>query len=102
MLSMPFRQPAMEYFPSGVNATAVIISGTAVTKATLLSGILHKRNFVSSDPARKNRSSRGWNCIEVTKSLCWKQQRHSGRDMCHSRTVLSIDEDRRKLFWFVN
>ena len=38
----------------------------------------------------------GWKAIAVTKSMCWKQQRHSFREMCQSRTVLSIDEERTK------
>lgn len=38
----------------------------------------------------------GWKAIAVTKSMCWKQQRHSRRDMCQRRTVLSMDDDSRK------
>jgi len=26
----------------------------------------------------------GWKQIAVTKSMCWKQQRHSDREMCHN------------------
>lgn len=38
----------------------------------------------------------GWKAMAVTKSICWKQQRHSRLDMCHKRTVLSMDDDNRK------
>src|SRR5450432_2586093 len=36
--------------------------------------------------------------MDVTKSLCLNVQRHSCRLMCHNRTVLSIEDDNRKLF----
>lgn len=35
---------------------------------------------------------------EVTKSVCWKTHRLSALDMCHRRTVLSIEEVSKKLF----
>jgi hypothetical protein len=41
----------------------------------------------------------GWKTIDVTKSICWKVQRHSLRDTCHSRTVLSMEDDKIKWFW---
>ena len=44
----------------------------------------------------------GWNTIDVTKSICWKVQRHSLRDTCHSRTVLSMEDDKIKWFWSKN
>lgn len=37
--------------------------------------------------------------MAVTKSMCWKQQRHSLLEMCHSRTVLSMEEESRKKFY---
>ena len=61
MMHSPFKHPAIAYWPSGVKATDVIIAGTDTTNATLLSGILQSRSLVSRDPARKKRSSRGWN-----------------------------------------
>ena len=38
----------------------------------------------------------GWKAMAVTKSMCWKQHRHSFLEACQSRTVLSIDEERMK------
>ena len=38
----------------------------------------------------------GWKTIAVTKSMCWNVHRHSRLDMCQSRTVLSIEEERMK------
>lgn len=40
----------------------------------------------------------GWKAMAVTKSMCWKQHRHSLLDMCHNLTVLSMEEDSRKKF----
>lgn len=97
-MQSPLRHPATAVLPSGVNVTAVTMSGTLVQYATLLSGMLHNRSFESREPAKKKRSSRGWNCIDVTKSLCLKQHRHSVRLTCQSLTVLSMDDERRKLF----
>lgn len=37
--------------------------------------------------------------MAVTKSMCWKQQRHSLLDMCHNLTVLSMEDESRKKFW---
>src|SRR3954462_3772737 len=88
----------MAVFPQGENATAVIRSGSWFQKATVLSGILHSLSTESNDPAKKNRSSVGWKAIEVTKSLCLNVHRHSCLLTCHSRTVLSIEEDNKKLF----
>jgi hypothetical protein len=88
----------MHVFPSGVKATDVIMSGTEAENATVLSGILQSRNFASREPARKNRSSVGWNCMEGTKSECLNVHRFSSRLTCHKRTVLSMDEDSKKLF----
>lgn len=35
----------------------------------------------------------------MTKSRCWNAHRHSDRETCHRRTVLSIEDERRKLFY---
>jgi hypothetical protein len=72
---------------------------TSFQRATFLSGMFHKRNLPSNEPLRKYLSSLGWKAIAVTKSTCWKQHKHSLRDMCHNLTVLSIDEERRKKFF---
>lgn len=85
--------------PSGVKETAVMRSGTSVQYATTLSGMDQRRSLQSSEPARKKRSSRGWKEMEVTKSECWKEQRHSERETCQRRTVLSMEEESRKLFY---
>lgn len=37
--------------------------------------------------------------MAVTKSICWKQHRHSLLDMCHNLTVLSMDEESKKKFY---
>src|SRR5690242_8484048 len=60
--------------------------------------MLHSLKTESRDPARKKRSSVGWKAIEVTKSLCLKVHRHSCLLICQRRTVLSMDDERRKLF----
>ena len=46
-----------------------------------------------------HRLTLGWKAMAVTKSMCWKQHRHSLLEMCHRRTVLSIDEESRKKFY---
>ena len=53
---------------------------------------------VKQKPFQTDRSSLGWNAIEVTKSRCWNAHRHSDRETCQRRTVLSIEDERRKLF----
>jgi len=58
--------------------------------------MFQRRSLQSSDPLRKYLSLRGWKAMAVTKSSWRKHARHWDRDMCHSRTVLSIDEDSRK------
>ena len=69
---------------------------TSFHRVTFFSGMFHSRNLPSSDPERKNWSFFGWKASAVTKSMCWKQQRHSRREMCQRRTVLSIEEVSRK------
>lgn len=61
-----------------------------------MSGVPPRRS--EQKPFQTDRSSLGWNAIEVTKSRCWKAHRHSDRETCHRRTVLSIEDERRKLF----
>lgn len=85
--------------------------------------MFQSRSFPSRLPEMKNRSSgkgieekqsqklrespntrdheyspRGWKQAEVTKSRCPNVQRHSFLERCQSFAVLSILEDRRKLF----
>lgn len=52
--------------------------------------------FYLSRRKRATTLTLGWNAIAVTKSICWKQQRHSLLDMCHNLTVLSIEEESKK------
>lgn len=52
--------------------------------------------FCLSRRKRPTALTLGWNAIAVTKSICWKQQRHSLLDMCHNLTVLSIEEESKK------
>lgn len=114
------------YFPFWQKLAAVmrrVWPSTSFHRATFLSGIFQSRSFPSSEPLKKYLSSwkeeadftintarvrlkwgvaqltLGWNAMAVTKSMCWKQHRHSRLDMCHNRTVLSMDEDSRKKFW---
>ena len=54
--------------------------------------------FPSKDPEMKNWSFLGWKTMAVTKSMCWKMQRHSSLLMCHSLTVLSMLLVRMKKF----
>ena len=79
---------------------AVVINfeapSTSFHNATFLSGIFHNLNFPSKLPDKKNWSFLGWKQIAVTKSICWKQQRHSRLEICHNRTVLSMLEVRIK------
>ena len=52
-------------------------SDTSFQRATFLSGIFQSRNFPSRLPERKYWSWRGWKQMAVTKSMCWKQHKHS-------------------------
>src|SRR5688572_11584268 len=97
-VAIPLSTPQMAIFPSGVKATAVMNSPADASNATDLSGMLQSLSCASREPARKKRSSVGWKAIDVTRSLCLKVQRHSFLLVCQSRTVLSMEEERRKLF----
>ncbi len=76
--------------------TSLESPSTSFHKVTFFSGMFHRRSLPSREALRKNWSFLGWKARAVTKSMCWKQQRHSRRVMCHRRTVLSIEELRRK------
>ena len=43
-------------------------------------------------------SCKGWKATDVTKSLCWNVQRQSSVLVCQSRTVWSIEDERRSSF----
>lgn len=55
--------------------------------------------MIVCDCNKRSRLTLGWKAMAVTKSMCWKQHRHSLLDMCHNLTVLSMDDERRKKFW---
>jgi len=65
---------AMVYEVCWTRTLCMVIGGSTyaftVMLSTFLSGIFHRRNFPSNDPERKYRSSRGWNTMAVTKSMC--------------------------------
>lgn len=90
------------YFPPLQKFAAVMrlhpSDPTSFQSATFFSGMFHKRILQSSEPLRKYLSLRGWNAMAVTKSSWRKHARHSDRDTCHRRTVLSIDDESRKTF----
>ena len=56
----------------------------------------HTRTFLSKHAERKQRSSAGWKWTPVTKSGWWKTDRGEERDICHRRTVRSMDAESRK------
>ena len=86
--------PATAVDPSLLNEAAVTISPMSTQSATLWSGMLQNRSFPSKEPLRKYLSFTGLNAIAVTKSWCEKIRRHSSMVMYHSRTVLSMLDDR--------
>ena len=65
---------------------------------TFLSGMFQSLNLPSREALKKNWSFLGWKARAVTKSMCWKQHRHSRLEICHKRTVLSMEELKRKKF----
>mmetsp|Transcript_7963 Transcript_7963/g.31515 ORF Transcript_7963/g.31515 Transcript_7963/m.31515 type:complete len:211 (+) Transcript_7963:728-1360(+) len=61
--------------------------------------MFQNRSLPSKDPERKYLSFTGLKAIAVTKSWCEKIRRQSSMVMYHSRTVLSMLEDKSQSVW---
>ena len=84
----------IEFVLPGVKLTAVIISGAWAHSRTAPSGMISQTLIRrSKQPVIKNLSCNGWKSTDVNISGCTNFNNISDFEICHRRTVLSVDAD---------